>query len=55
VFVYKLVASGTVEEKMLELQSRKAGLADALLSGVAGTSALTAQDFDELFKPLGGG
>jgi SNF2 family DNA or RNA helicase len=55
VFVYKLVASGTVEEKMLELQARKAGLADALLSGVAGTAALTAQDFDELFKPLGGG
>lgn len=53
VFVYKLVASGTVEEKMLELQARKAGLADSLLSGVAGTAALTAQDFDELFKPLG--
>ena len=55
VFVYKLVASGTVEEKMLELQARKAGLADSLLSGVAGTAALTAQDFDELFKPLGTG
>ncbi len=55
VFVYKLVASGTVEEKMLELQARKAGLADSLLSGVAGTAALTAQDFDELFKPLGAG
>ena len=55
VFVYKLVASGTVEEKMLELQARKAGLADSLLSGVAGTAALTAQDFEELFKPLGAG
>lgn len=55
VFVFKLVASGTVEEKMLELQARKSGLADALLSGVAGSAALTAQDFDELFKPLGGG
>lgn len=55
VFVYKVVASGTVEEKMLELQARKAGLADALLSGVAGTAALTAADFDELFKPLGAG
>ena len=55
VFVYKLVASGTVEEKMLELQARKAGLADSLLSGVAGTATLTAQDFDELFKPLGAG
>ena len=53
VFVYKLVASGTVEDKMLELQARKAGLADALLKGVASDAALTAQDFDELFKPLG--
>ncbi|MGY4828407.1 DEAD/DEAH box helicase [Sphaerotilaceae bacterium SBD11-9] len=53
VFVYKLLASGTVEDKMLELQARKAGLADSLLSGVAGDSALTAKDFDELFKPLG--
>ncbi len=52
VFVYKLIASGTVEDKMLELQARKAGLADALLSGVAGDAGLTAQDFDELFKPL---
>jgi len=53
VFVYKLLASGTVEDKMLELQARKAGLADALLSGVASDAGLTAQDFDELFKPLG--
>ncbi|HEX3139100.1 MAG TPA: DEAD/DEAH box helicase, partial [Rhizobacter sp.] len=52
VFVYKLLASGTVEDKMLELQARKAGLADALLSGVASEGGLTAQDFDELFKPL---
>lgn len=53
VFVYKLVASGTVEEKMLELQARKAGLADGLLSGVANDASLTSQDFEELFKPLG--
>jgi superfamily II DNA or RNA helicase len=53
VFVYKLVASGTVEDKMLELQARKAGLADRLLSGVASDAALTVEDFDELFKPLG--
>jgi len=53
VFVYKLLASGTVEDKMLELQARKAGLADSLLSGVAGDAGLTSQDFEELFKPLG--
>src|SRR3990167_3001788 len=52
VFVYKLLASGTVEDKMVELQARKAGLADLLLSGVASDAALNAQDFDELFKPL---
>ncbi|MBS0445496.1 MAG: DEAD/DEAH box helicase [Proteobacteria bacterium] len=52
VFVYKLVASGTVEDKMLELQARKAGLADQLLSGVASDAALDADDFDELFRPL---
>ncbi len=52
VFVYKLVATGTVEDKMLELQARKAGLADSLLSGVANDAALSADDFDELFKPL---
>jgi SNF2 family DNA or RNA helicase len=55
VFVYKLLASGTVEDKMLELQARKAGLADQLLSGVASDAALNVQDFDELFKPLGEG
>ncbi len=53
VFVYKLVASGTVEDKMLELQARKADLADLLLSGVASDAALNPQDFDELFRPLG--
>ncbi len=52
VFVYKLLADGTVEDKMLELQARKAGLADALLSGVASDATLSAQDFEELFKPL---
>jgi superfamily II DNA or RNA helicase len=52
VFVYKLLANGTVEDKMLELQARKAGLADTLLSGVASDAALTQQDFEELFKPL---
>jgi hypothetical protein len=40
---------------MVELQARKAGLADLLLSGVASDAALNAQDFDELFKPLGAG
>jgi SNF2 family DNA or RNA helicase len=55
VFVYKLLASGTVEDKMIELQARKAGLADLLLKGVASDAALNAEDFDDLFKPLSDG
>ena len=31
-FVYKLVAKGTVEEKILEMQQRKKGLMDGLFS-----------------------
>ena len=32
VFVYKLIAAGTVEERMLELQSRKRSMAAALFN-----------------------
>ena len=32
VFAYRLIASGTVEEKILELQESKRELADAILS-----------------------
>ncbi|MCB1742894.1 MAG: DEAD/DEAH box helicase, partial [Gammaproteobacteria bacterium] len=32
VMVYRLVAQGTVEEKILQLQSRKKALADAIIS-----------------------
>jgi superfamily II DNA or RNA helicase len=33
VFVYRLIAAGTLEEKIQQLQRTKAGLADAVLSG----------------------
>ena len=33
VTVYKLVAQGTIEEKIIELQNRKKELADKVLSG----------------------
>lgn len=36
VFAYRLIARGTVEEKVLELQSRKRGLAEALLGADKG-------------------
>ena len=54
VFAYRLIALGTVEEKMLDLQARKRGLADALLSGSATASAeITEGDLEALFAPLG--
>ena len=45
-----------VEEKILELQSRKRGLADQLLGGGKDDGKghlLTAEDLDVLFQPLG--
>jgi SNF2 family DNA or RNA helicase len=45
VFVYKLVATGTVEEKILELQVKKADLAERLLSGSTDVATnLTAEE-----------
>ncbi len=49
VFVYKLIAAGTVEEKIIELQRRKAGLADAVINGGELAGALTDDDVDYLF------
>ena len=49
VFVYRMIASGTIEEKILDLQHRKAALADGLWSDEAATSAgLTQEDIDFL-------
>ncbi len=50
VFVYKLVAAGTVEEKILALQHRKAQLAAGVLDG-AGSGSFTPEDIDLLFGP----
>jgi SNF2 family DNA or RNA helicase len=53
VFVYKLVSSGTVEEKMVELQERKKSLIEGVLGGVKGAGlGLTEQDIEALFAPL---
>lgn len=51
VFVYKLVTVGTVEERILEMQARKASLAEALFEGAART-ALGAEAIEELFSPV---
>jgi SNF2 family DNA or RNA helicase len=50
VFVYRLVAAGTIEEKMDELKARKRALADSLFdrSGQI-ASALTEEDVRSLF------
>ena len=52
-FVYKLITSGTVEEKILTLQTRKKELAENLFSESGkGASALTQDDLSALFEPL---
>lgn len=56
VFVYRLVAAGTVEEKILDMQARKQALADALFDengGAAGT-LLDEATLQDLFAPLSG-
>jgi hypothetical protein len=40
VFVYKLIAAGTVEEKIVELQARKAELAAPIFSPEAATGGV---------------
>ena len=53
VFVYKLVAQGTVEERMLELQQRKKALAAGIYeAGSNAAAALDASDIERLFEPL---
>ncbi|MBD5656984.1 MAG: DEAD/DEAH box helicase, partial [Candidatus Eremiobacteraeota bacterium] len=53
VFVYKLIGAGTVEEKIVELQTRKAALAAAIFSekGAAG-ARFSVEDVERLFAPL---
>ncbi|MGC9992200.1 MAG: DEAD/DEAH box helicase [Candidatus Cybelea sp.] len=51
VFVYKLIAAGTVEERILEMQERKAELAAGLFDESASLK-LDATEIDRLFSPL---
>jgi SNF2 family DNA or RNA helicase len=56
VFVYKLVVEGSIEERILELQSRKAALAEGVLgSDGAAAPKFSAADLDALLAPLGDG
>jgi superfamily II DNA or RNA helicase len=51
VFVYKLIAAGTIEERILALQARKAELAQAVLAGGLTGDGLSKDDLLELFGP----
>jgi SNF2 family DNA or RNA helicase len=52
VFVHNLIVAGSVEERMLRLQQRKAELARSLLGLNGAPSALSERDLDDLFAPL---
>jgi SNF2 family DNA or RNA helicase len=54
VFVYKLIVAGSVEEKISQLQAKKAALAAGVLgAGGAAGGQLTREDIAALFRPLG--
>ncbi len=52
VFVYNLIAAGSVEEKMLALQDRKRQLAQSLFGGSQGSTLLNLAAIEDLFAPL---
>jgi superfamily II DNA or RNA helicase len=53
VFVYKFIGAGTVEEKIVELQTRKAALAAAIFSEKGAAEArFSVEDVERLFAPL---
>ena len=53
VFVYKLIVAGTLEEKILELQQRKAALASSILGdGEVRGARFSDEDIADLFAPL---
>jgi len=54
VFVYNLIAAGSVEDKMLALQRRKRKLAEGLFGSAGAISLLSLATIDDLFAPLDG-
>jgi SNF2 family DNA or RNA helicase len=51
VTVYRLVAAGTIEEKILQLKQKKKDLVSSVLSeDTTGEKMLTKDDLDDLFK-----
>ncbi|XFC37572.1 SNF2-related protein [Stenotrophomonas indicatrix] len=55
VFVYKLIATGSIEERIADLQQRKAALAEAILeNGGSAAPRFDAADLEALLAPLPG-
>jgi superfamily II DNA or RNA helicase len=53
VFVYKLIAEGTIEERIVAMQDRKRALYDAVLGdGKLAKAKLTKADIEELLRPV---
>lgn len=53
VFVYKLIAAGSIEEKIVALQEKKAQLAKSILSeDAAGIVKFSQEDIEGLFAPI---
>jgi SNF2 family DNA or RNA helicase len=48
--VYRLVAQGTVEERILGLQEKKRAIFEAALSEASAATAITREDLLELFS-----
>ena len=52
VFVYRLIAADTVEDKIADLQRRKSALADRVLAGDAPDTLLDDDELTALFSPV---
>lgn len=52
VFVHKLICEGTIEERILALQKRKAALVAGLLEGSGSLAGLNEEDIEFLLAPL---
>ncbi len=50
VFSYKLICENTVEEKILQLQEKKRGVAEAIIPGQDHWKSLTREDLEMLFE-----
>lgn len=55
VFAYRLIAEGTIEEKILDLQARKRSLVENLLAENEKPPELSEELVNYLFAPIGGG